>query len=80
MEDLNNQQLHEVVDQLAPEHVDAMLAFAHVLNMDPVAQAVLFAPIDDEPLTEADRQRVERSLADWLPDISLEEMREELGL
>ena len=72
--------MHDIVDQLAPAHIDAMLAFAHVLSMDPVASAVLFAPLDDEPFTDADRARMERSLADPRPSIPFDDMREELGL
>ena len=76
----SRQQLHQLVDELSEAHLDALIAFAQILHMPPVARALLFAPPDDEPFTVEDQARVERSLADPRPDVSFESVKEELGL
>jgi len=47
--------------------------------VDPVELALLAAPPDDEPETEAEREAVERALSDPRPDVSLEEVLREYG-
>jgi hypothetical protein len=47
----SKQRLHDLIEQLPEAQADAVLAFAQVLNMDPVRRAILFAPDDDEPVT-----------------------------
>lgn len=57
----SRQQLYQIIDQLSDAHADAMLAFAQVLRMDPVNRAIMFAPFDDEPVTEEEQAEVERA-------------------
>jgi hypothetical protein len=48
--------------------------------MDPVSRAIMFAPYDDEPVTAEEDERIRKALADPRPDVSFEELKEELGL
>jgi hypothetical protein len=47
------QQLHELVDRLAPGQVNAVRGLLQVM-LDPVSRAIANAPVDDEPLSEDD--------------------------
>jgi hypothetical protein len=76
----SRQQLHQLIDQMSDAHADAMLAFAHVLHMDPASRALLFAPYDDEPVSAEEDERVRKALVDPRPDVPFEEMKQELGL
>jgi len=44
------QQVHELVDRLAPSQVLAVRGLLQVM-LDPVAHAVANAPLDDQPVT-----------------------------
>lgn len=76
----SKQQLLQLIEKLSEDQANAMLAFAHVLSMDPISRAIMFAPYDDEPITDEEEERVQQALADPRPDVPLEEIREELGL
>jgi hypothetical protein len=49
------QQLHQLVENLAPEQVQAALRYLNYLSADPVLLSLLTAPPDDEPYTEEQR-------------------------
>jgi hypothetical protein len=76
----SKQQLHHLIDQLSDAHAEAVLAFAQLLNSDPVTRSLLLAPFDDEPVTAEENERVQRSLEDPRPNIPFDEARELLGL
>lgn len=51
------QQLHRLVENLAPEQVQAALRYLNYLAADPVLLSLLNAPPDDEPYTEEQRRQ-----------------------
>ena len=51
------QHVHALVDQLPPAQLAAVEGLLCVM-VDPVAQAIAHAPVDDELFTEEDRQAV----------------------
>ena len=79
--DGDKQQLHLLVESLAPEQVPAALQYLNYLSADPILAALLTAPPDDEPYT--DEQRRKDALADAAithgEGISHEEVLRELG-
>ena len=58
------QQLHELVDRLAPRHVHAVRGLLLAM-VDPVSRAVANAPADDEPLTAGEAQALDEA-REWL--------------
>jgi hypothetical protein len=77
------QQAHELIERLAPSQVSAVLGLLQAM-LDPVARAIANAPIDDEPITEEERQAVARSEA-WFEErggkgIPMEEVLADLDL
>jgi hypothetical protein len=60
------QQAHELIERLAPSQVSAVVGLLQAM-LDPVARAIANAPIDDEPVTEKERQAVARSEA-WFEE------------
>jgi hypothetical protein len=51
----DKQHAHKLIEHLAPGQVPAAIGMLERL-LDPVARAIANAPIDDEPLTAADRK------------------------
>jgi hypothetical protein len=77
------QQAHELIERLAPSQVSAVVGLLQAM-LDPVARAIANAPIDDEPVTEEERQAVARSEA-WFEErggkgIAMEEVLADFGL
>jgi hypothetical protein len=75
------QQLHELVDQLAPSQVRAVRGLLQVM-LDPVSRAIANAPADDEPLT-AEEARALDEAREWLQHnrpIPHEQVLAELGI
>ena len=58
------QQLHELVDRLAPSQVHAVRGLLQVM-LDPVSRAISNAPVDDEPLTEEEAHALGEA-REWL--------------
>lgn len=76
--------LHRLVDLLPEPELHAAesyLAFLHAQH-DPLLRALLSAPADDEPYTDAERAAVAEAWADVRAGraVSDEELRRELGL
>jgi hypothetical protein len=76
-------QAHELIERLAPSQVSAVVGLLQAM-LDPVAHAIANAPIDDEPVTEEERQAVARSEA-WFQErggkgIPMDEVMAEFGL
>ena len=49
-------ELHELVDDLPPEQVDAAVQYLSYLSADPALLSLLRASADDEPYTDAQRR------------------------
>ena len=79
----DKQQAHELIERLAPSQVSAVVGLLQAM-LDPVARAIATAPIDDEPVTDEERQAVARSEA-WFEErggkgIPMEDVMTECGL
>ena len=75
------QQAHELIERLAPSQVSAVVGLLQAM-LDPVASAIAKAPIDDEPVTEEERQAVAEA-KEWLrhnSGIPFEEVLADFGL
>ena len=75
------QQLHELVDRLAPSHVHAVRGLLLAM-VDPVSRAIANAPADDEPLTAEEAQALDEA-REWLKHnrpIPHEQVLAELGI
>jgi hypothetical protein len=75
------QQLHELVDRLAPSQVYAVRGLLQVM-LDPVSRAIANLPVDDEPLTAEDVHALNEA-REWLKHnapIPHEQVLAELGI
>jgi len=77
----DKQHAHKLIEHLAPDQVPAAIGMLERL-LDPVARAIANAPVDDEPLTEADEKalaqaRESSKAGKWIPH---EEVLAEFGL
>jgi hypothetical protein len=75
------QQAHAYLDQLPAAQLTAIRTLLESM-VDPVAQAIAHAPVDDEPFTEEDRQSVAEA-QEWLKHnkpVPLETVLADLGL
>ena len=75
------QQLHELVDQLAPGQVHAVRGLLQAM-VDPVSRAIANAPPDDEPLTAQGAHALDEA-REWLKHngpIPHEQVLAELGI
>ncbi len=74
------QHLHYLIDRLAPIQIHAVTNLLEVM-VDPVAQAVAHAPVDDETLSPEDIQALDEA-KEWLarnPAIPHEQVLAEFG-
>ena len=74
---------HELIDRLPPSQLIAVVGLLEAM-LDPVARAIATAPLDDEPVTEEQRQALARSEA-WFEErggkgIPMEEVLADFGL
>jgi len=74
---------HQLIDRLAPNQVTAVVGLIEAM-LDPVSRAIAQAPLDDEPVTEEERQALARSEA-WFEErrgkgIPMEEVLADFGL
>ena len=75
------QQLHELVDRLAPSQVHAVRGLLQAM-LDPVSRAIANARVDEEPLTAEEAQALDEA-REWLkhnPPIPHEQVLAELGI
>jgi len=75
------QQLHELVDRLAPGQVHAVRGLLQAM-LDPVSRAIANAPVDDERITTEEAQALLEA-REWLRDnrpIPHEQVLAELGI
>ncbi len=80
----NKQHAHELIDRLDPAMMITAVRFLEFIAMNPIAQPIAIAPVDDEPLTEEEDQALDRAEA-WLKknhgkSIPHEEVLAEFGL
>lgn len=55
---------HELIERLAPNQVAAVVGLLQAM-LDPVSQAIVHAPTDDEPLT-AEEEKALTEAREWL--------------
>ncbi len=75
------QQAHELIERMAPGQLTAMVGLMEML-LDPVARTLANAPLDDEPVSEEERQDiavVRASLSGGIT-VSHDEVLAEFGL
>ncbi len=84
MEPLPRQRLHQLIDELPEEDIQAAQRYLESLSthQDPLVRALESAPEDDEPLTDEEREAIdgaERAVAagDLVPDTHV---RAKIGL
>ncbi len=58
--DADKQHAHELIERLTPSLVPAAVGMLESL-LDPVARAIANAPVDDEPLTAADKKALDEA-------------------
>lgn len=80
---LSKQRLHDLVDRLSDDHVEPVERYLTSLcnERDPAMAAALSAPLDDEPLTDEDRQAIEEGRQDIAAGrvVSNDQIRRMLG-
>ena len=61
MNPLPKKRLHELVDELSEDQVEAAERYLRSLHNqdDPVVRAMRSAPVDDEPLSDEDRKAID---------------------
>jgi hypothetical protein len=75
------EQVHELVERLAPSQVHAVRGLLQVM-LDPVSRAIANAPVEDEPLTADDARALDEA-REWLKrsePIPHEQVLAELGI
>src|SRR4051794_40181440 len=75
------QHAHELIERLAPGQISAVVRLLEVIA-DPVARSLANAPVDDEPVTEAEAREIAaaRASLDLGKCIPHEELLAEFGL
>ena len=78
------ERLHRLIDELPDEDIDAVERYLQSLctHDDPVLRAVRSAPVDDEPLTDEQREDIEKARNDLRAGnrVSDAQIRADLGL
>ena len=74
---------HELIERLPPSQLTAVVGLLEAM-LDPVSRAIAQAPLDDEPVTEEEREALARSEA-WFEKrggkgIPMEEVLADFGL
>lgn len=82
---LEREELRRLVDEIPENELNAArryLEFIRDVGKDPVQWALANAPVDDEPVTDAERERAAQADADFRAGrtTSMEELKRELGL
>ena len=74
--------LYRLVDELPDDAMDAAAEYLAALRDDPLLRALLAAPWDDEPETDAERAAVAEAEEDFRAGrvVSLDDVKRELGL
>ena len=84
MNPLSRKRLHELVDALSEDQVEAAERYLRSLlnENDPVIRAMRAAPVDDEEVTDEDREDIAEGQRDIAAGrfISDDQLRRKLGL
>ena len=84
MEPPPKRRLHQLIDELPDERIQAAERYLHSLCRDvhPVVRAMRSAPVDDEPLTDEDREAIQEGRREIAAGhgIPNERIRRKLGL
>jgi hypothetical protein len=78
---MDKQHAHELLDQLDPSQLDAVVRLLEVMT-DPETATIRNAPIDDEPVSEEEERAVAAS-KEWFRNnqgVPFEEVVAEIGL
>ena len=78
----DKQHAHQLLDRLDASQLPTAVRFLEFMLLDPVSRAIATAPIDDDPMTEAERHAIAEA-DEWLQrnePIPHEEVLTELGL
>ena len=79
----SREKLKRLIDELSDQELHAVGRYmrSRPLPEDPVAASLAHVPVDDEPVTDADRKAIDESDADLAAGraVTLEELRRELG-
>ena len=76
------QQAHAYLDRLPPAQLSAVRSLLETMLPDPVSRALANAPLEDEEISEEEKQAVARS-REWFKNnqgTSFEDVAAELGL
>lgn len=57
------QHAHELIERLPGDRITTVVRFLELMLLDPMARSLAVAPVDDEPLTEEEREALDRSEA-----------------
>ena len=73
---------HQLIDRIPADQIPTAVRILEFMLMDPVARAAAMAPLDDEPVTEEDKQRLQRADRFFAEGkgIPMEEVLAEFGL
>jgi hypothetical protein len=77
---MNRDTLHDLVDRIPEEELPAAKRFLEYLAVGPAYRAALSAPPDDEPVTEADAQAMQRARVRAGSAVTHDEILREFGL
>jgi len=75
----SREELHKLVDHIPETDVAAARKILRSL-VDPVELALLAAPLDDEPESDAELAEVDKALSDPRTDVPMEDVLREYGL
>ena len=74
------QRIIEKLDALPAHELETVLDYVQFLMLDPVSKSMLSAPIEDERLSDRERDLIQDAVDNPRPGISDEEFRKELGM
>jgi len=72
------QRIIENLDALPAHELEAVLEYVQFLMLDPVSKSMLSAPVEDECLSDRERDLIQDAVDNGRPGISDEEFRKEL--
>jgi len=75
-------ELHDIIDMLPDSELESAQRLLRALPDDPVLRALLTAPIDDEPVTEHEREILDRARESLRAEsgVTTAELLQHLGL
>lgn len=74
---VEKQHAHELIDRLSEHQLSTAVRFLEFILLDPVVRVLAAAPRDDEELTSADQERLQKSLDGAAKHSSMDEFLQE---